>query len=307
MEPTPAVEPARPEERAEALRLLFGDLPPGEREQRVASALRLLDAGELDPDGILVERSADGPAGVLVCLPVPGASALFWPPRSVPDACRTDREDRLVAHGLRRVRGRGAKLAQALLAPDETPLATPLERNGFRHVTRLWYLARDLDLPVLPLAAPSRLDYRPYDPDRPSAFHQTLVRTYEGTRDCPEVNGVRTVEEVIAGHRAQGRFDPDRWWLATDGGRPAGVLLTIELPESGDWDVSYVGVVPEARRSGFGRELLLKGLTEAKAAGAGRVTLSVDARNDPALHLYRGLGFSPYDRREVYLALGGSG
>jgi len=34
-----------------------------------------------------------------------------------------------------------------------------------------------------------------------------------------------------------------------------------------------------------------------------RVTLSVDGRNLPALQLYRDLGFAPYDRREVYLAI----
>ena len=114
---------------------------------------------------------------------------------------------------------------------------------------------------------------------------------------------VRTVEEAIAGHRAQGRFAPGRWWLAVAGSRPAGVLLMTEIPEIGDWDVSYLGVVPEARRRGFAKEMMLRGLFEAKAAGVKRVTLSVDSRNLPALQLYRDLGFSPYDRREVYLAI----
>ncbi len=305
MAPTPAPEPARPEERAAALRLLFRDLTSEERERRVGSALGLIDSGELDPEGLFVERGPAGLAGVLVCLPVPGASALFWPPRSVDDADAQAREDRLLQRGLRRARDRGAKLAQSLLSPEEAPMAASLERNGFRHVTRLWYLAHDLELPAARPATPFRLDYLPYREDRPSEFHRTLLRTYEGTLDCPEVSGVRTIEEVIAGHRAQGRFDPDRWWLARDGGRPAGVLLLTEAPESGAVDVSYVGVVPEARRRGFGRALLLKALFEAKAGGAGRVTLSVDARNDPALHLYRGLGFAPYDRREVYLAIWG--
>jgi ribosomal protein S18 acetylase RimI-like enzyme len=303
MDPPSPVEPARPEEQADALRLLFRDLPHEEAERRVSSALRLLQSGELEPDGLLVERGPDGLTGVLVCLPVPGASALFWPPRCVADGGQTGREDRLLDGGLRWVRGRGAKLAQALLTLDEMPVSGPLQRNGFRHVTRLWYLARDLHLSDSPPASPSRLGYRSYEAGPAFAFHETLLRTYEGTRDCPEINGVRTVEEVIVGHRAQGRFDPSRWWLALDGGRPVGVLLLTEMPDTGDWDVSYAGVVPEARRQGFGRELLLKGISEAKASGVGRVTLSVDARNEPALQLYRGLGFAPYDRREVLLAV----
>jgi ribosomal-protein-alanine N-acetyltransferase len=75
------------------------------------------------------------------------------------------------------------------------------------------------------------------------------------------------------------------------------------MPESGDWEVAYVGVVPEARRRGVGRELMLHALVEARAAGVARLTLSVDARNQPAWALYRGLGFDPYDRRAVFLAV----
>ena len=147
------------------------------------------------------------------------------------------------------------------------------------------------------------LRFRPYDPDDPSLFHQTLARTYEQTLDCPEVNGARTVEEVVQGLQAQGGYDPARWWLALQAGRPVGVLVVTEGPEGGDWEVAYMGVVPEARRSGFGRAILLHALVEAKAAGVARVTLSVDARNRPAWDLYRGLGFEPVDRRAVYLAV----
>jgi mycothiol synthase len=303
MEPSPLVRPARPEEQEAALRLLFHDLPAGEREQRVTTALGLVHSGELDAQGIFVEHDGSRIAGVLACLPVPGASALFWPPRSVHDEDCSDREDRLLSRGLVWVRSRGAKLAQALLTPGEVPLATALQRNGFRHITRLWYLAADSLLPLSSLATPARLKFQSYDVDQPADFHQTLLRTYEGTSDCPEINGVRTVEEIIAGHRAQGRFDPEHWWLAVHEGQPVGVLLVSEMVDRADWDVSYLGIVPEGRRRGFGKELLLHALTEARAAGVYRVTLSVDARNAPALHLYRGFGFSPYDCREVFLAI----
>ena len=48
---------------------------------------------------------------------------------------------------------------------------------------------------------------------------------------------------------------------------------------------------------------MFKALSEARAAGASSLTLSVDARNRPAWDLYRRLGFAPYDRREVFLAV----
>ena len=91
--------------------------------------------------------------------------------------------------------------------------------------------------------------------------------------------------------------------LALADGRPVGVLMLMRSPETLDWEISYVGVVPEARRRGIGRELVLKALSEARTAGAPYLTLSVDARNHRARELYRVLGFEAYDRREVFLAV----
>jgi ribosomal protein S18 acetylase RimI-like enzyme len=212
-------------------------------------------------------------------------------------------EDLLVRRSIAWLRERGAKLGQALMHPREAHLALPLERSGFAHITRLWYLRRQLPAAAALPSRTGRLCYQSYagcDQDR---FHQTLLRTYEGTLDCPEVNGVRNLNEVMTGHRAQGSYDPAQWWLALEEGQPVGVLLLSEMPEWMAWDVAYVGVVPEARRRGLGRELLLKALTETQAAGVTQVTLSVDERNRPAWALYTALGFEPYDQREVYLAI----
>jgi ribosomal protein S18 acetylase RimI-like enzyme len=49
--------------------------------------------------------------------------------------------------------------------------------------------------------------------------------------------------------------------------------------------------------------MMIKALLEAKAVGISEVFLTVDARNQPAWEMYRALGFEPFDRREVFLAL----
>jgi ribosomal protein S18 acetylase RimI-like enzyme len=262
-----------------------------------------VQTGELDPQGVFVLRSPPGIVGALVCLAVPGASALIWPPSCIEDKYRLDREDLLLRHTRGYLHQRGVKIAQALLAPAETSLGASLERNGFTHITHLWYLQHDLDISIEWLAWPARLEFPTYDECDHDLFNQTLSRTYEGTHDCPEVNGVRSIEEVIVGHRSQGVFDPERWHLATFEGQPVGVLMLMEMPETGDWDLSYMGVVREARRQGFAREILLRALFDARAADIATVTLSVDVRNRPAWQLYRSVGFEPFDRREVYLAI----
>jgi ribosomal protein S18 acetylase RimI-like enzyme len=298
----PLPEPARTEEFGPAFRLLFSHLPPDERDKRVSNTLLLLQRGELNPEGVFVLRGKDGVHGALVCLPMVGATALIWPPRCVEDSFTIDNEDRLVRKATQWLQGQGVKLAQSLLSVEENELGASLERNGFRHITHLGFYRHDLELPLAQLERPERLEYQTYEECDARLFHQTLERTYIGTQDCPELNGVRGIAEVILGHQSQGRYDTTRWFLAFAAGQPIGVLLLTELPESGDWDLSYTGVVPEARRQGLGKELVLKALVEARLADAMYLSLAVDGRNRPAIDLYRRLGFEPYDRREVYLA-----
>ena len=134
-------------------------------------------------------------------------------------------------------------------------------------------------------------------------FHRALLETYKGSLDCPEVNGIRSISEIIAGHQAQGTHEPDRWFLALNDEQPAGVLLLTEIPESASMEISYLGVLPRLRRRGIGRQLVMKAIADACAAQVAQLTLSVDVRNRPAQNLYRAAGFEVCGEREVYLAL----
>jgi ribosomal protein S18 acetylase RimI-like enzyme len=294
-----APHPARVEEYAAAFRLLFAYLPPQQREERTAHALFLVQRGEVDPHGLFVVGEAQ-PQAAFFCQAMPGAAALVWPPCSIEDAAARQREDVLMRHGIGWLRDQGVKVAQTLLQPELIAAAGPLLRHGFRHVTSLCSLRHPLR--GIPAAPALPLVLRPYEDD-PSLFAATLERTYQGTLDCPELNDVRSVEEALECHRGQAGNDPGRWRLALLDERPAGVLLPAELPDSGEWDVSYVGVVPELRRRGVARFLLVEAMHAAQRARAPQLTLSVDGRNEPARRLYAKLGFDEIDTREVFLLL----
>lgn len=60
--------------------------------------------------------------------------------------------------------------------------------------------------------------------------------------------------------------------------------------------VSCLAVAPEQRRQGLGGALTRAALEEARAAGAARVFLQVEAANTGAARLYAGLGFRPAQR-----------
>src|SRR5438105_3751168 len=144
MPPTPKVEVARPEDLAPAFRLMFQHLAADDREASVANALHLVSQGELERAGILVVRHDRRVVGALVCIPLRGASALFWPPQTEEDPGSPAVADLLLQHAGAWLRQRGVKISQALLTADETHLAEPLLRNGFAHVTRLHYMRHDL-------------------------------------------------------------------------------------------------------------------------------------------------------------------
>jgi ribosomal protein S18 acetylase RimI-like enzyme len=302
------IAPAGLDERTSALKLAFSHLDPETRLGRVAGGLELIDRGEMDPDGILVARLGDGLVGAMVAAPVPGAGAAVWPPQveigPVIDAGITEEQvaDELVRGAMDWLKGRGVKLAQALLAPEEVALGAPLVRGGFRRATALWYLRHDLaDLPWAAQPNPG-IDYQTFDRVGPARFAEILGRTYENTLDCPEISEARTSAEALAGHRGAG-FDSHTWWLAETAGSPVGLLLVNAAVDGDGWEIAYVGVAPEYRRQGYGRELVLKALLEAKAAGEPAVTLAVDARNTPARSVYRRLGFEARESREVLLAV----
>jgi len=263
--------------------------------------MSLLETDEFPTEGVLVARAENRVLGVLLCLPIAGATGLVWPPQVVESDERRHIEDQLVQSAAEWLQRKGVKLAQTLLRPADSQMAEALLRNGFRHITRLAYLRRDLH--TVP-ALRTELRFVSYDRCGGHLFEQTLLRSYEGTRDCPEVNDRRSIKEILQGHRAQGTHHPDRWWLAFAQDKPVGVLLLAEMPEWGGWDLSYLGIVPEARRNRYGTDLARKAMLEAQAAGSSQLTLSVDCRNQPAFDLYLKLGFEAYDYQEVYLAFG---
>src|SRR5437868_2319976 len=115
------IEPARAEELASSLRLIFGHLKRDDREIRLSNALELIRQKELDPAGVLVGRRGRTLLGATICQLVPGASGLIWPPQTEKRTSnRLQIEDQLVQAASQWLRRHGAKLGQSLLAAEET-------------------------------------------------------------------------------------------------------------------------------------------------------------------------------------------
>lgn len=288
------IESLRPHDATAALHKALARLPEAQRSTRVQDCLQLLHTGVLDPGGILVARRGNAIAGVQVCAPLAGAACLFWLPTGDDDCL-----DLLVQAGLDWSRSIGCKIAQALALADEAAYTAPLLRHGFRPITHMLQLVRDLGNIPQEGAAPIR--FEAYRPETLSLFASTLERTYQGTLDCPELNGKRTIDEILAGHRGQGKFHPDCWWLTFLGAVPVGVLMLVEMPDGLTWELAYLGIVPEFRGQRLGRAMTLHALQALRNRPASRMLLAVDERNGPALRLYQSLGFVEIERNQVLL------
>lgn len=260
--------------------------------------LRGADQGEIL---ILLAEDEERVVGALTVLRGPGGMALVLSPLSIhphaPDASAI--ESALLHAAANHLRTAGAKAAYAVLPVNSGKEGASLERSNYQPITELiYYQAFTAELThAVGLGDLRLIPFR----EQPRAFTAALVRSYEGTLDCPELDGLRTVEEVLTGHAAVGSSGTSLWRLIMSQENPVGVLLRAEIAEEATLDLVYLGLIPSARRQGLGRRLMCHLMSEAQSEGWSRVTLAADSRNLPALRLYESVGFTAYDRRRFYL------
>lgn len=295
------VAPVAVDEYEAAARLLFAHDHAAEDSCNAARCRDLLAFGELNAEGLFAARDASNRLrGVMLVQPLLGGLGLAWPPRVARTPDQHALEDQLVATACAWLRNRGVKVCQAFTADRDRLAMSPLERAGFRHITQVLHFRRPLDAQSTELLPPHSLGFRVYSPALHKRFQHTLLSTYEGSRDCPELNGSRSPDELL---EAFGNSGIARWFLVEADTTPIGVVLCDVGSEAGSIELAYLGLVPAARGRGFGDHLIRFVIREARSSGATTLTLSVDARNDPAVRLYRRHGFEDHDQHDVHLAV----
>jgi len=178
-----------------------------------------------------------------------------------------------------------------------------LIRGGLPRITDLVYLERPTSLPLeLSPELPSFV-WQSFTAATELDFREVLQATYIGSLDMPELEGLRSLDDILASHQEGGRFQPDRWHVGHLKGEPAAaaILLISALPDRDAWEVAYLGLTPSARARGLGRSVVVHAVELARPHSP-RLELAVDARNNPAQRLYEATGFIAFERRTVHLA-----
>jgi GNAT superfamily N-acetyltransferase len=99
--------------------------------------------------------------------------------------------------------------------------------------------------------------------------------------------------DLMVAIRCRTNFCRQATWLVAG---PDGCVGTIQglLDDNGFGGIQNLGVVPECRGLGLGRALLLQALAGFVSVGVPRAFLEVTAANEPAVRMYRAVGFRAY-------------
>src|SRR5262249_21984818 len=144
----------------------------------------------------------------------PGRTAMVFLSGGFDDPPRREATVQLLAEPRRFADRRSIRLIQCLLDPSARP-PQALTRAGFTPLARLDYLDRATSAPIghaARLPPGFELCWTTYNERTHALFGETILATYQESCDCPGLTGLRLVEEIMEGHKAATKFDPD-WWL----------------------------------------------------------------------------------------------
>jgi ribosomal protein S18 acetylase RimI-like enzyme len=176
-----------------------------------------------------------------------------------------------------------------------------LDAAGFERLAELVYMSLDLGGRI-GLDGPVGCQWRSGEQYDESELAAAIRGTYEDSLDCPALYGLRTLPQVIEGHKASGVFNPQSWWIVEVSGQPAGCVLVNDSPSSvGDADLVYLGVWRAFRGRGLGRAMIRHAARWAQQQKRVFMTVAVDSANIYAMRIYEGEGFRQTDRRLAYI------
>jgi GNAT superfamily N-acetyltransferase len=290
-----------PSRLSEAIDLLVTPLTGDTRAGQTASIRRALAADPAQVAGFL--GSFRGAALTAVCWlqTQPGRTAMLWLPVGM-DRVDSNVAAALVARSLDVARALDIRVVQSLPLTDAGDDAQTLREAGFVHIADLLYLV-SLSAQFPTSRPASELEFIPQAENSLGDISHLVERTYHDTRDCPALNGVRAIDEVITGYRSIGRFRPDLWLIARTADGDAGCVILADHAPLGVWEIVYLGVLLESRGRGLGLDITRYAQWLAARENVERLVLAVDASNDPALAMYAAAGFVSWDRRSVFVRI----
>lgn len=257
----------------------------------------------IDASRQVVAMQGDLIAGMCLWVPSPGRTGMLFAPgaRQFPDALEA--LALCIKQAVEDSAKAGLVMVQMLLEPADTPGIQLATAAGLWQLAVLHYMERRTPRFRGTVELPAGFELENYTSENHPDFVSAIEKSYEGTLDCPALTGMRNIEDVVAGHKAVGVFDPNLWHLVRGPDRAvAGCLLLAHVPQRNAIDLVYLGLAPSARGKGLGRALMQTTLHIATERRAALLSLAVDAKNNPAHQLYRRFGYGIVSDRVALVA-----
>lgn len=288
------VRPPQPDETTQIVRLLTD----GESEMRrhlitssVSGALNNATATTI----CLVAATSDQVLGAAIASSLPSGSGVLVGLR-IGNDLPTDVARVLFQSLTHYLETLGVRFLQATCDTDEPP--AEWVAIDLKHLADLDYLAADaVRIEASPSPELTFVDATDFSEDQIVAI---VERTFVDTLDCPMMGQYRSASETIASYKAAPQYDPTAWRIAMHDGAPVGCVLTIPFVESQSLELTYMGIVPEARGNRFGRSLVAEAKRMAELRSLASINLGVDRNNAPALDMYRDCGFTSFFSEAVW-------
>ena len=284
--------------RGEAIKLVLRDLTPEQQVATVESTARLPEKSLDCLDALFVAIRQGQITAAVWAQPQPGRTATLWPQQFAGES-DTDVASDLIEAATRRIGESDTAMLQAVVEPTDIFTANLLLAAGFAHVAELLYLEwlpKYFERSIQP-----NLEFEPYHSGLRERLKQVIGQTYMGSLDCPKLDRLRSLDDVLDGYQATGDFDPAMWMLVRAEGHDVGALLLAWFAQTQQAELIYMGIVPAARGQGMGAALLSQAQALAIERRAEKLLLAVDAANIPARKLYQRAGFREWSQRNVYV------
>jgi len=286
--------------QADALWLLFSATPREFRTALIAATLGSVNRGEAELTGFFEAKRGQQLVATIWGNLLAGHAALVWPPQRI-EGEDANTSQRLLETLHLHLQQNDVSLAQAVLQSEDQEGIEALLGCGYQQAAELLYMAcqraqLDREEPVC-----AELQFEAFSEDKLDRLARVVKATYEATMDCPTLNGVRDMDDVLTGYRATGVYDPQHWFIVRHDGKDIGCLLLADHPRDEQMELVYMGIVPQGRGRQWGQIISRYAQWVAHRTLRQRLVLAVDEANQPARFMYEAAGFTVFDRRRVLL------
>ena len=198
---------------------------------------------------------------------------------------------RLIQRAITRARELEARRVLINLQRRRPELKNALLEMGFLSTRKYLELRLDLSKGLIPKTFRKVVHIRPFKSGEEDRLACIQNRAFGGTWGYSS----NTIQDIID-RTTLPIFSPQDVLFAFDGKRLLGYCWTMITPSSrfsygSSGRIFMIGVNPKYQGRGFGKQLLLAGLSYLKGKGVHMIDLTVDSENSAALALYKSVGF----------------